>query len=164
MLGQGSFGRVYLAHDTDLDRPVAIKVPISPGWSLYLDFDAYLTEARILARLSHPTSCPCTMWDVRPTGSFYVVSKYMEGGDLAAIAPGRPKTAKSGSSWPSSPRRWITRTRTTSSTATSNPRISFSTLTGAMLVRLRAGATGRGCRPGDPERGHRRIHEPRAGG
>ena len=26
-LGQGGFGRVYLAHDDDLDRPVAIKVP-----------------------------------------------------------------------------------------------------------------------------------------
>src|SRR5271166_2810179 len=26
-LGQGGFGRVYLAHDDDLDRPVAIKLP-----------------------------------------------------------------------------------------------------------------------------------------
>ena len=26
-LGQGGFGTVYLAHDDDLDRPVAIKVP-----------------------------------------------------------------------------------------------------------------------------------------
>ena len=27
ILGKGGFGRVYLAHDDDLDRPVAIKVP-----------------------------------------------------------------------------------------------------------------------------------------
>ncbi len=26
-LGQGGFGTVYLAHDDELDRPVAIKVP-----------------------------------------------------------------------------------------------------------------------------------------
>ena len=32
-LGQGGFGRVYLAHDDDLDRPVAIKVP-NPSASL----------------------------------------------------------------------------------------------------------------------------------
>ena len=27
MIGRGGFGVVYLAHDDELDRPVAIKVP-----------------------------------------------------------------------------------------------------------------------------------------
>jgi eukaryotic-like serine/threonine-protein kinase len=96
VLGQGSFGRVYLAHDDALGRPVAIKVPISPRCALYLDFDAYLTEARILARLSHPNIVP--VYDVGHTtgGSFYIVSKYMEGGDLAALMRrGRTEFAKS---------------------------------------------------------------------
>jgi serine/threonine protein kinase len=29
VVGSGSFGTVYLAHDRDLNRPVAIKVPVA---------------------------------------------------------------------------------------------------------------------------------------
>src|SRR5215470_557854 len=82
-LGQGGFGRVYLAHDDDLDRAVAIKVPnperiADPG-----DLEAYLTEARILARLDHPHIVP--VFDVGRTedGLCFVVSKLIEGSDLA---------------------------------------------------------------------------------
>jgi serine/threonine protein kinase/formylglycine-generating enzyme required for sulfatase activity len=96
LLGQGSFGRVYLAHDTGLDRPVAIKVPISPGFARYLDFSAYLTEARNLARLSHPHIVPVFHLGRTTDGSFYIVSKYVEGGDLAALLRrGRPEFEKS---------------------------------------------------------------------
>jgi eukaryotic-like serine/threonine-protein kinase len=84
MLGEGGFGRVYLAHDADLDRPVAIKVPIADRLAGLVDIKAYLDEARILARLSHPHIVP--VFDVGQTdsGLFYVVSRYMEGGDLAS--------------------------------------------------------------------------------
>src|SRR5262245_45452845 len=57
-LGQGGFGRVYLAHDDDLDRPVAIKVPNPERISAPEDVEAYLAEARILARLDHPNIVP----------------------------------------------------------------------------------------------------------
>jgi serine/threonine protein kinase len=83
-LGQGGFGTVYLAHDDELDRPVAIKVPnperiADPG-----DVEAYLNEARILARLDHPNIVP--VYDVGRTedGLCFVVSKLIEGSDLAA--------------------------------------------------------------------------------
>jgi serine/threonine protein kinase/formylglycine-generating enzyme required for sulfatase activity len=90
-LGQGGFGRVYLAHDDDLDRAVAIKVPnperiTDPG-----DVEAYLNEARILARLDHPNIVP--VHDVGRTedGLCFVVSKLIEGSDLAVrISQGRP--------------------------------------------------------------------------
>src|SRR5262245_42216852 len=49
-LGQGGFGRVYLAHDDDLDRPVAIKVPSPERIAYPEDVEAFLVEARILAK------------------------------------------------------------------------------------------------------------------
>ena len=83
LLGQGGFGRVYLAHDDDLKRPVAIKVPNPERISRPEDVEAYLTEARILASLDHPHIVP--VYDVGRTddGLCYVVSKYIEGSDLA---------------------------------------------------------------------------------
>ncbi len=96
VLGQGGFGRIYLAHDPDLDRDVAIKVPIPSGAAQFLDVEAYLSEARILARLVHPNIVP--VHDVGRTedGRFYVVSKYMEGGDLSArLLSNRPTHVES---------------------------------------------------------------------
>src|SRR6516225_3439095 len=53
-LGAGGFGAVYLGHDTQLDRPVAIKVVrsgIDPGQA---QREFALQEARRLAQLRHP--------------------------------------------------------------------------------------------------------------
>ena len=82
-LGQGGFGRVYLARDDDLDRHVAIKVPSPERVSGPDDVEEYLREARALARLDHPRIVP--VHDVGRTedGLCYVVSKYVEGSDLA---------------------------------------------------------------------------------
>jgi serine/threonine protein kinase len=82
-LGQGGFGRVYLAHDDDLDRPVAIKVPNPERVAGLEDVEAYLSEARTLAKLDHPNIVP--VYDVGRSddGLCYVVSKYVEGSDLA---------------------------------------------------------------------------------
>ena len=83
-LGQGGFGRVYLAHDDDLDRPVAIKVPNPERITDNEDVEAFLSEARILAKLDHPSIVP--VHDVGRTedGLCFVVSKFIEGNDLAA--------------------------------------------------------------------------------
>ena len=58
LLGEGGFGRVFLAHDDDLNRPVAIKVPKPDRISQPEDIDAYLNEARILASLDHSHIVP----------------------------------------------------------------------------------------------------------
>jgi eukaryotic-like serine/threonine-protein kinase len=79
-LGGGSSGRVYLAHDTLLDRPVAIKFLLAP-----LDADVlarFLVEARAAARIQHPNVA--TLYRVgqlarRP----YLVDEYVRGHSLA---------------------------------------------------------------------------------
>ena len=83
VLGEGGFGRVYLAHDDELHRPVAIKVPRPDRLALPEDAKAYLAEARVVASLDHPNIVP--VYDVGTTddGLCYVVSKFIEGCDLA---------------------------------------------------------------------------------
>ena len=49
LLGQGGFGLVYLAHDDQLQRLVAIKVPHARLVARPEDAEAYLTEARTVA-------------------------------------------------------------------------------------------------------------------
>lgn len=83
LLGKGGFGLVYLAQDEQLNRPVAVKVPHARLISKPEDAEAYLAEARTVANLDHPNIVP-----VHDAGSTddcpcYVVSKYVEGTDLA---------------------------------------------------------------------------------
>src|SRR5271165_1882257 len=90
-LGKGGFGEVFLAYDEDLDRPVAIKIPRPDRVSCPEDIEAYLEEARIVANLDHPHIVP--VHDVGRTndGLCFVVSRYIEGSDLATrIKAARP--------------------------------------------------------------------------
>jgi len=83
-LGRGGFGTVYLAYDQQLDRYVAVKVPHPELIAHPEDAELYLTEARTVANLDHPNIVP--VHDVGSTSDFpcYVVSKYVDGTDLAA--------------------------------------------------------------------------------
>ena len=74
VLGKGGFGLVYLAHDDQLNRLVAIKVPAArvSGRSRPT---AYLAEARIVANLDHPHIVPVHDVGRHPTVLCYVVSK-----------------------------------------------------------------------------------------
>jgi hypothetical protein len=78
LLGQGGMARVYLAHDDQLDRPVALKVPYF-GARLVPRF---YREARIAATFNHPHLCP--VYDVGEIdGVHYLTMPVLEGETLA---------------------------------------------------------------------------------
>jgi serine/threonine protein kinase/formylglycine-generating enzyme required for sulfatase activity len=82
-LGAGQMGTVFLAHDTLLDRPVAIKfisaIEVGPGAR-----ERFFTEARAVARLSHPNVV--AVHRVGEVGRRpFLVSEYLRGPSLAAL-------------------------------------------------------------------------------
>jgi len=94
-LGYGGFGSVYLAHDEQLDRQVAVKVPHARLVRTAEDAGPYLAEARAVAQLDHPNIVP--VYDVGSSGHFpfYIVSKYVDAETLATrIRNDRPGWAE----------------------------------------------------------------------
>jgi tRNA A-37 threonylcarbamoyl transferase component Bud32 len=81
-LGAGGMGEVYRAHDTRLDRPVAVKVLTG---ALAADSEArqrFEHEARAIAALNDPHIC--TIHDIGRHGELdYLVLEYLEGETLA---------------------------------------------------------------------------------
>ncbi|HEX8996384.1 MAG TPA: serine/threonine-protein kinase [Ktedonobacterales bacterium] len=81
LLGQGGMARVYRAHQTHLDRDVAIKV-LPPYYASDQSFvDRFQLEARALARLSHPHIV--IVHDAgQEHGLLYIIMEYVAGGNL----------------------------------------------------------------------------------
>jgi hypothetical protein len=94
VLGRGGFGIAYRGHDDELQRDVAIKVPLRERLSWPEDIESYLHEARILASLDHPHILP--VYDIGRSGVLcFVVSKFIEGGNLEEwLEKGRPPFAE----------------------------------------------------------------------
>ena len=84
-LGRGGFGVVYLAHDSELNRLVAIKLPHLHRVQNDSDRLMYLTEARTVAQLDHPSIVPVYDFGVIPDCRCFVVSKYIDGKDLGRL-------------------------------------------------------------------------------
>ncbi|HZU36192.1 MAG TPA: protein kinase, partial [Gemmataceae bacterium] len=86
LLGKGGMGAVYLAHDTQLDRPVALKIP-SFASSGTLARERFVQEARAAALVSHPNLCP--VYDAGAIdGVEYLTMAYIEGKPLSALIRG----------------------------------------------------------------------------
>jgi predicted Ser/Thr protein kinase len=82
-VGRGAFGSVWQAHDTKLDRKVAIKVP-RPGQFTQSSREQFLREARAAAQLNHPNIV--SVYEVGlDVDRIYIVSDFVEGISLADL-------------------------------------------------------------------------------
>jgi serine/threonine protein kinase/tetratricopeptide (TPR) repeat protein len=80
-LGRGGMGMVFLATDTTLDRPVAVKV-MHPDLSVHGAItQRFLAEARMIARLRHPNIVSIHTAG-EATGIFYYVMDHVPGESL----------------------------------------------------------------------------------
>ena len=84
-LGKGGMGAVYLAHDTQLGRSVALKVPsFTAGQSSSL-LQRFYQEARSAATLVHPNIC--AVYDVGEIdGTHFLTMAFIEGRPLSDTA------------------------------------------------------------------------------
>jgi tRNA A-37 threonylcarbamoyl transferase component Bud32 len=82
-LGLGSFGHVFRARDTRLDRTVAIKLLRAGRLASREDVDRFLREARSAAQLKHPGIV--ALYDTGQTedGTCYLVEEFVSGQTLA---------------------------------------------------------------------------------
>src|SRR5207248_7961699 len=84
-IGEGGMGAVYLAHDRELNRDVALKVLRAP---IPTDDERMriLREARILASLEHPGIVPVHDVGALPDGRLFYVMKRVRGERLDDFA------------------------------------------------------------------------------
>ncbi len=85
-LGEGGMGVVYKAHDTKLDRVVALKFLPDRVNQNETEKARFLQEARAVAALNHPNIC--TIHNIEESnGSVFLVMEYVEGGTLRNKIP-----------------------------------------------------------------------------
>ncbi len=85
ILGQGAMGIVYLAHDPDTQRQVALKLPKFRSTSSADNIELlqrFYREARATGNLDHPNIC--RVYDVgQSDGTHYIAMAYIEGRSLS---------------------------------------------------------------------------------
>jgi eukaryotic-like serine/threonine-protein kinase len=84
-LGGGAMGAVYRAHQSSLDRKVALKVmhsaiAVDPSF-----VGRFHREAKAASRLDHPNSMRVVDFGEEPDGLLYIAMEYLEGRDLFKV-------------------------------------------------------------------------------
>ncbi|MCA8923220.1 MAG: protein kinase [Planctomycetes bacterium] len=84
-LGQGGMGTVYLAHDTNLQRPVAVKV-LTPQLAEDIEYiDRFVREARLAAQVNHANVVQ-VYYAAAEEGVAFMALELIEGGSLKELA------------------------------------------------------------------------------
>ena len=99
VLGEGSFGIVFLAWDGDTQSEVAIKVPHADRLARLEGSEVYLAEARVQRKLDHPHIVPLYEATRTDEGIVYLVFKFIKGGSLAEKLKLAPPPYKDSARW-----------------------------------------------------------------
>jgi predicted Ser/Thr protein kinase len=85
VLGEGAMGTVYLAHDPQIERPVAIKtLRLDAGGEAQEIASRFLKEAKLAGRLQHPNIV--TVYEAgRDQGVDFIAMEYVDGEPLTRL-------------------------------------------------------------------------------
>lgn len=97
VLGQGAFGRVFRAYDPQLDRMLALKVPLFSQEEKQ-KAARFQAEAKAAGRLRHPNIVP-TFDSGRVEDQFYIASQFIEGKSLSATTKDKKIDFKKAAKW-----------------------------------------------------------------
>jgi WD40 repeat protein len=90
-IARGGLGRILRAHDSHLDRPVALKELLEPSSHARARF---LTEAYITARLQHPSIIPIYEAGRWSTGEPFYAMRFVSGRSLKEVIAGTKTLAQ----------------------------------------------------------------------
>ena len=84
LLARGGMAEVFLARDSALDRPVAVKVLFAEFATDPAFVERFRREAQAAANLTHPNIVGVYDWGAQD-GTYYIVMEYVDGQSLAEI-------------------------------------------------------------------------------
>jgi serine/threonine protein kinase len=92
ILGRGGMGAVYRGVQTNLDRPVAIKI-LPPGVEKEDPSFAerFKSEARLMAKLNHPAVVAVYDFGTTSAGQLYFAMEYVDGSDVSQMIAAQGK-------------------------------------------------------------------------